>query len=190
MTYKAGTAFKADPAGSIKALFFLLIGLLLIFALYKFVKGLSKGAELLGELAPSTEAEKLEVISNPVYQSGIKWLDDKIGIETIVRKGGPRYKVNGVSTYLGDKKLAWSSLGAAAKEIWDAKIPGYIDQTIIYNTVSKLPSRAAVSLMAMEFNRLYKDKWNGGTLNAFLSKYLDMDELKNLTTIISKKPEL
>ncbi len=188
LTHSTGTAIKQDPAGSAKAFFYILIMLLLVFLAYKFLKGIGKTADLIGDLVPTSEKEKIEIISNPVYQQGIKWLDPRIGIETIVRKGG--FKTNGVTAYLATKKYAFESLSKAAEDIWNAKLPFYIDQTVIYNTFSSLPSRAAVSLMAMRFNDLYEKKWNGMSLSAFLSKYLKMNELENVTRIIMSKPEL
>lgn len=186
MTQNAAGSFKRDPSGAIKALFFLILGILLIFVAIKFFKGIGKVTDLIGDFGPTSEAEKLEIIEKPTYQDGISWLDPLKGFSAIASK----YPKNGVSTYLGLKKFPFEGLAKAATDIWDAKLPGYIDQTVIYNVISSLPSKAIVSLVAWRFNDLYSAKWNGMSLSAFLSKYLKMSELENLTQLISKKPIL
>lgn len=185
LTLSAGKSVKQDPAGALKVLFFLALAILVIYVLYKFLKGIGKAGELISEFGPSTEAEKLETIGNPDYQEGIKWLGDRIGIETLVKKG---FTKNAVSVYLNKIGFPFEHLTKAAETIWAAKWPGYISETEVDNAIASLPSRVTVSLMAMEFNRLYAAKWNGSDLATFLGKYLKLSEMNTLTSLIVKKP--
>ncbi len=188
LTYKAGSGFKADPAGSTKALLFVFLAVLILVVLWKFLKGFGKATQLLSEFGPSTEAEKLEVISTPVYQEGVKWLDDRTGYVALGQAG---YKGKTItSDYLAKKKITNGTLLNAAEQVWDAKWPGYISETEVYNAIASLPSKTAISLMASVFNITYKDKLGFYPLNVFLGKYLKLKEMETLTALINKKPEL
>lgn len=181
-----GTAgVKSDPIGSAKVLLFVLLGIVLLYALWKFAKGFGHVTELIGDIAPATESEKQEVLNSKPYQEGIKYLDEKTGITAIV-KGG--YK--NPSTYLAKKGISDSLLNKAAEAIWDAKMPFYMNATEVQSAISSLPSKAAVGLMAGRFNLAYSSKWNGMPLMSFLTKYLSVPEMQTLTSIISKKPLL
>lgn len=182
--YRANTAVQNNPAGAIKSLLFLLLAVLLLFVLIKFLKGFGKLSTLVGEFGPSTEAEKLETISQPTYQDALKWLGAFEGATAIGKK-----KLT-IDQYLASKKITWAFINKAADQIWAAKMPGYISETEVYNAIASMPSKAAISLMANSFNAKYAKLWNGMELNIFLSKYLKLPEMKTLTTLIDKKPTL
>lgn len=175
---------KQDPAGAMKVLLFVLLGFLLIFALWKFLKGFGKATELIGEFGPSTESEKREVIENPTYQDNIKWLNGLLGAQAI----GQTKKYKNTDLYLAAHNSSWDVVNKAADAIWKAKFPGYISETEVYNAVASMPTKAAVSLLAASFNAKYSKLWNGAELQVWLPKYLKLPEMKTLTEIISKKP--
>lgn len=182
---RAGAAVHKDPEGSLKAVFVILLIIAAFVIFYKLLRGFGKVTDIIADAGPSTEAEKLESISAPVYQEGIKWLGDRIGIEAIIRGG-----FKNIDTYFAAKKFPWASLLGAAEKIWNAKMPGYISETEIYNAIAGLPSRAAVSIMAGVFNQVYKKSAGFYPLETFLGKYLKLSELNTLTALISKKPAL
>lgn len=185
LAISTGTAIKTDPIGSMKAFLFIVLAFVILIVVYKFLKGFGRVGELLGEFGPSTEEEKREVISDPNYQNALKYLGDQQGIFDIVKAG---YKKP--SNYMLQKNIPDSLLNKAADQIWAAKVPGYIDETDIYNAIASLPSKAAISLMAGRFNYVYKDRIGFYPLNVFLSKYLKLKEMQTLTGIINKKPTL
>lgn len=185
ITMRAGAAVHSDPVGSLKAVFVVLLIIVAFVVFYKLLKGFTKVTDIIGEAGPSTEAEKQETISAVPYQEGIKWLGDRIGVETIIRG-----KFKNIDAYLAVKKIPRASLLGAAEKIWAAKFPGYISETEVYNSVAGLPSRAAVSLMAGVFNQVYAKSLGFYPLETFLGKYLKLSEMKTLTSLIDKKPIL
>lgn len=178
-----GSAVRTDPAGSVKVLLFLLLGVLLIFVVFKFLKGFSKATELISDFGPSTESEKQEVISNPIYTDNLKWLTQQAGPIEI----GKTKKYKDTSEYLIKSNSSWDAVNKAADQIWKAKMPLYISETEVYNAISSLPTKAAISLMALSFNHKYSKAFGGMDLNIFLSKYLKLSEMDTLTKLISKK---
>ena len=122
-------------------------------------------------------------MSNPVYADNLKWLSPFVGAQAFAKAG---YK--NVDQYLAAKKITWDAVSKAADQIWKAKIPGYISETEVYNAINTMPTKAAVSLLADNFNAKYSKLWNGGELNIWLSKYLKVPEMETLTKLISKKP--
>lgn len=183
-TKNTGSNIKADPTGAVKVIFVILLAVILIYAVFKFLKGLGKATELMGEFGPSTEGEKRETIEKSSYQDNLKWLTPFSGATAI----GQTKKYKNVSDYLQYKGSSWDAVNKAADAIWKAKFPGYISETEVYNAVASLPTKAAISLMAMSFNQKYAKLWNGSELSIWLSKYLKLPEMETLTEIISKKP--
>ncbi|TAJ75200.1 MAG: hypothetical protein EPO42_14185 [Gallionellaceae bacterium] len=184
----AGSAAVANPIMAVKVIFLVAVIILVIFLLWKFMKGISSITGKLGELGPMSEEEKKAIVLSPEYQAGLKWLDDRIGIETVVRKG----KFKKVSDYLTKKGVSASVLASSAEQIYKAVSGGVSeDEPAIYTAIASLPTKATVSLMAQVFNTVYAAKYTGGKrLAAYLSAYLDLTEMQTLTEIINKKPEL
>lgn len=182
---RANTSVQNNPVGALKSLLFMALAIILLVVLVKFLKGLRKTTELISEAGPSTESTKVETITKTSYQDALKWLDQTTGATAI---GKSAYKT--IDNYFAAKKLSWSAVNKAADAIWSAKQPGYISETEVYNAIASMPSKAAISLLALSFNSKYSKLWNGSPLNQFLSKYLKLSEMNTLTTIIDKKPEL
>lgn len=185
LAISTGSAIKANPIAMFKVFLFIVLALVVLVVVYKFLKGFGRVGDLLGDLGPSTEEEKRDVIGDPNYQSALKYLGDQQGIFDIVKAG---YKTP--SNYMLKKSIPDSLLNKAADQIWSAKVPGYIDETDVYNAIASLPSKAAISLMAGRFNYVNKDRLGFYPLNVFLSKYLKLKEMQTLTQIINKKPTL
>lgn len=167
----AGSAAVANPIMAVKVIFLVAVIILVIFLLWKFMKGISSITGKLGELGPMSEEEKKAIVLSPEYQAGLKWLDDRIGIETVVRKG----KFKKVSDYLTKKGVSASVLASSAEQIYKAVSGGVSeDEPAIYTAIASLPTKATVSLMAQVFNTVYAAKYTGGKrLAAYLSAYLD-----------------
>lgn len=180
---RTGRAFHADPAAATKTIFFIAFGILLIFVLFKFLRGFSRASELISDFGPATETEKQEIITKPSYQDNVKWLDETTGLTAIAKAG---YK--NASAYLLAKKMTNETLGKFAQQIWDAKMPFYISETEVDNAIAAMPTKAAVSLLAFNFNYRFKDKVGYYPFNVFLSKYLKLKEMETLTKIIDSKP--
>lgn len=175
----------ANPIAVIKGVFLFAVIILVVFILWKFIKGINAVSNKIAELGPMSEAEKREIVMSPDYEAGLKWLDDRIGIETIVRKG--RFKK--VSDYLVKKNITSSIIAKAAESIYGAINGGADDEAAVYTAIASLPSKAAVSLMAQAFNTVYK-KYTNAALSTFLSEDLDLTEMQTITNLINKKPEL
>jgi len=184
-TLKANQAVQKNPVAAAKSLIFILLAIVLIFAVFLFLKKLKKGSDLISELGPSTESEKLDAVTKTSYSDALKWLDQTTGAVAI---GKSSYKT--IDSYLSARKITWSVINKAADAIWNAKLPAYISETEVYNAFASMPSKAAISLMALSFNAKYGKLWNGGPLNVWLPKYFKLAEMKTLTSIIDKKPEL
>lgn len=181
----AGSAAVANPIMAVKAIFLVAVIILVIFLLFKFIKGISSITGKLGELGPMSEQEKKDIVLSPEYQAGLKWLDSRIGIETIVRKG----KFKKVSDYLIKKGISNELVAKAAESIYNAIKGGADDEAAVYTAIASLPSKAAISLMAQVFDTVYK-KYTNASLSTFLSEDLDLTEMQTITEIINKKPEL
>ena len=177
---------RQDPAAAMKVIFVILLTILLIYAVFKFLKGFGKAAELLSDFGPSTESEKREVINKPAYQDNIKWLNGNIGAVTMAKT--KKYK--GVDDYLFKHGSSWDVVSKAAEAIWKAKFPGYISETEVYNAIASMPTKTAISFLAANFNAKYAKLWNGAELQVWLPKYLKLPEMETLTDIISKKKEV
>lgn len=185
LVHSAAGSVKRDPVGALKLLLFAALALLILVVLWKFLKGISSVSDAVGD-SFSTESEKQEVISSPAYQDGIKWLGDRVGIESVIRSK----KFTNLDAYLVAIKTPPAALSSAAEKIWKSKVPGYISETEVYNAIAGLPTRAAVSLMAGYFNQIYKDSFGFYPLDVFLGKYLKLSEMQTLTTLINKKPAI
>lgn len=181
-----GRVVRQDPAAAMKVIFVILLTILLIYAVFKFLKGFGKATELLSDFGPSTETEKREVIAKPSYQEGIKWLNGNLGAVTM----GATKKYKNVDDYLYKHGSSWDVVSKAAEAIWKAKFPGYISETEVYNAIASMPTRTAVSFLAANFNAKYSKLWNGAELQVWLPKYLKLPEMETLTELISKKPKV
>lgn len=178
---------KVNPIAVIKGVLILAVIILVAVLLWKFIKGINKVSDKLGEMGPMSEAEKREIVLSPEYQDGLKWLDDRVGIETIVRKG----KFKTVSAYLAKKSYGNAMLAKAAEQIYTA-IDGGIseDEPAVYTAIASMPTKVMVSLMAGYFNQTYTKYSGGKRLGAYLSAFMDLPELQTVVEIINKKPEL
>lgn len=176
----------------IKSFLFIAIAFILLYALYMFFKGFQKVTDFTGEIGTdilgTTNEEKAQVISDTSYQDAIKWLDPKNGFIALAKS--PKYKNVSTSNYLLSKGIDGETLTKKANQIWDAKVPFYIDQQVVYNAFTTLPSKAAISLMANRFNYFYEKKYNGAALAKWLPQYFKLTEMKALAKIINSKPEL
>lgn len=180
------SSVKTDPIGAVKVIFVLLLVVVLIYVAYKFMSGLGRVGDLVAEVGPSTEPERKATIEKTSYSDSLKWLGDTIGAITI----GKTKKYKNATDYLSKKNLTWETVDSAADAIWKAKIPAYIDDVAVYNAFSAMPTKAAISLMALSFDTKYGKLWNGGKLAVWLPKYLKLTEMDTLTDIIDKKPEV
>lgn len=190
---KSSTAFSAvgnaNPVIVIKAMLYFALAILILFVLVKVFKGIGKISNLFGEFGPKTEKEKLDIVRDPNYSANLKWLDDKIGIYVIV-KSGKYQKGNTVNDYMQKKNLTWSQLDDAAEAIYNAKVGLYTNSTEVYNAISSLPTKAAVSLMALQFKKTFEKRIGGAPLSGFLSNALGIDKMQALTSLIGEKPTL
>ncbi len=169
----------------VSAAFFIILGLVVVFVLWKFLSGIKRVTDVIADEAPISESAKLEIITKPTYADNIRYLEPTTGITAIV-KGG--YKT--VSAYEKQKGISAGLLGDAAEAIYNAKWPGYISSSEVYNAIASMPSKAAVSLLAFTFNNRYASKFSTGNLSVFLGKYLKVPEMENVTKIINEKPVL
>lgn len=190
---KSSTAFNAvgnaNPVIVIKAMLYFALALLILFVLVKVFKGIGKISNLFGEFGPKTEKEKLDIVRDPNYSANLKWLDDKTGIDAIVRSGKYQ-KGKAVSDYMLKKGLTWSQLSDAAESIYKAKVGPYTNSTEVYNAISSLPTKASVSLLAFIFKTTYEKRVGGAPLSGFLSNALGIDKMQALTSLIGEKPIL
>jgi hypothetical protein len=191
LTYKASSGFKQDPAGSIKALFFLLLGLVLLVVVFKFLKGFGKATELIGEKANvlgTTEEEKRDIVTDPKYQDALRWLESSTFIVPVGRKFAGKSKP--ADLYLASRKLSLESLAAVAKKLYLTLMQPVLDEGDVYNAIAGLPSKASVSFMAMVYDQLYNKGLTPYSLADMMSKRLTTKEMETVTMIINKKPEL
>lgn len=190
---RSSQAFSAvgnsNPMTVIKVFLYLALAILILFVLVKVLKGVGKFSNLLGEFGPKTEKEKLDIVRDPNYSQNLKWLDDKTGIDAIVKS--KKYKKGeAVSDYMLKKGITWSQLSDAAESIYKAKVGPYTNSTEVYNAISSLPSKAAISLLAFIFKKTYEKRIGGAPLSGFLSNALGIDKMQALTSLIGEKPNL
>jgi hypothetical protein len=198
LAIRTGSAVKSDPVGSFKVILFFLIVVLAVFVFYKLFKGFGKVSDMISDLAPTSTAEKSEIISDPKYQDGVKWLSPSAGAAAIAKSGkyietsGTYKGKSTVSAYLAAKGVTWDQINKASESMWKAKQALYLSTNDAYNVIAMLPTKAMVSIMAGVFNQKYDKKAliDGWPLDSFLSKFLDTEEMQGLVNIINKKPDL
>lgn len=186
---KAGVAVHRDPVAAGKTLLFLLLAIVLIYLVWKFVKGVSKTTDFIGDAMGSTEEERRDIVLSPVYQDGIKWLDPSIALKTLIDN-----KYKDVTQYFAQKKLTIPMLQGVADQIYKARFSGAnligIDSLAVYNAFASLPSKVAVSFMAYEWKQTWEKTVLKLSLAAFLSKFMSAKQMETLTELIHKKPLL
>lgn len=180
---QTGSAFKSDPIGSIKALFFILLGIVLIYVMYRFIRGISGIGDAIGSIGGTSEEDKAEILGGNDFSKAQAYLDPTAGIQDLVKAG---YKK--ASDYQVQKRVTDTMLNGAAEQIYESKTGPYANTAEIQTAIASLPSRAAVSLMALRFNTVY-GKY-AGTLKTFIGKHLNVKEVQTLNNIILKKPTI
>lgn len=156
----------------------------------KVFKMLMKVLSNVGDIIPETSQEQIDTITEQGYGEGLNWLDARFGIKKIVTSkqyGGGGY--NNVSDYMAKTNQSYGSIVSKADEIWAAKIPFYISDKEVLTAISKLKSKADVSILAAYFDDTYGKKWNGAKLSTFLSKYMNTKNLAALSKLINNKPD-
>jgi hypothetical protein len=143
-----------------------------------------KGLNSLGSIGGTSEADKTEILGSNDFAAAQKWLDPTLGIQAI-----PKAKYKNVTEYQKKRGVTDSMLNRTAEQIYEAKTGAYANSTEIQSAIASLPSKVAVSLMALRFNTVY-GKYANGSLKAYIGNHLNVKEVETLNKIINKKPEL
>lgn len=185
---KTAGVVKSDPVGSLKAFLFLVVVLVVIFIVFKLVKGISTAADAVGDLV-TTDAERAEVMSDSGYQDALTWLGDQRGMVAIAKKFGKKGTIDG---YLKSINYPRSQFGIVAGQIADARlaIGFYLNGTEVMQAIASLPTKTTISLMAGVFNQVYGNRTGYYPLNTFLGKYLSVSEMQTLAKIINSKKDI
>jgi hypothetical protein len=178
-----GSSIAADPIASVKALFFILIAILIIYVMYRVIKGVSSIGDAIGSIGGTSEQDKQEIFSNNDFSQAQAYLDPTVGITDLIRA-----KYKNASEYQLKKRITDTLLNGAAEQIFESKTGPYANTAEIQSAIASLPSRASVSLMALRFNTVY-GKY-ADNLKTFINKHLNVKEVQTLNNIILKKPTL
>lgn len=174
---------STNPVQNAQGFVFILFAIILLFVVYKFLKGFSKATDFIGDAAGTTIEEKKDIISNANYGDALKWLQGDAWITQFAKS-----KIYKIEPYLNSKNITTNQVQNSAVAIWDAKVPFYMDAGAVLTAVASMPTKVSISLLAYYFNGFYAKRWNGFSLLAFLSKYLNTKEMQALTEVINKKP--
>lgn len=182
----ASNASTGNMVAIFKILVFIVAGILFLFIAYKLFKGISGVTDFIGNIGGTSEEDKAEILGSSSYSNAQVWLDQTTGIQAILKK----YK--SVAAYQQARNISDTLLNKTAEEIHDAKKIGalnfFVNSTEVQNAIASLPTKAAVSLMALRFNTVYS-KYDG-TLKGFVNQHLNVREIDTLNKIINKKPEV
>jgi len=185
LAIRTTSAVKSDPVGSFKALAFFAVAILFLYIVFRVIKGVSSIGDAIGDIGGTSEEDKTAILSNSDYSKAQVWLDPVTGITVIAKS---KYKKP--SDYQKQRNISDTLLNNTAQEIYEAKtLVGYVDSTEVQNAIASLPTKAAISLMALRFNTVY-GKYASGSLKGYISEHLNVKEIDTLNKIINKKPEL
>ena len=180
MAARAGAALHNNPLAIVKIFFYVAIIIVIIFLVYRLIKGLSGMFDSIGG---TSEEDKQDILTSKSYQDAQNWFDPVYGITRIVKAG---YKKP--SDYQLKKNITDSMLNRTAEQVFDAKTGPYANTAEVQSAIAGLPTRAAISLMALRYNYIYGPR--SYPLKTFISKHLSVTEVDTLSKIIAKKPEL
>jgi hypothetical protein len=205
-----GSEVKAFTAA--KTIFVIALLLVGLFIVYKIYKGFSSVADGIAGMGGTSEADKTEIFGSSNFSDAQAWLDPTYGITQIAKSN---FKL--ASNYQKAKSITDTMLNGAAEAIFEAKTGPYLNATEVQSAIASLPTKAAVSLMALRFNTIYgkylnfsktgavialavpmaapalialQQKGTAVTLKTFLTQHFDVKEMQTLNTIINKKPNL
>ena len=181
---RAGSAIKSDPVGAFKAFAFFAIAIIAIYLVYKVIRGISSVSDSISNIGGTSEEDKTQILASDEYAAAQKWLDPGTGIGAIAKS-----KYKSASNYQIQKNVSDSLLNRTAEQVFEAKTGPYANSAEIQGAIAGLPSKAAVSLMALRFQVVYGKRANG-SLKAFIANHLNVREIQTLNKVINKKPEL
>lgn len=183
LAISAGSAVHRDPVAATKTVIFIALMILGLFIVWKLIKGFSSFTESLSNLGGTSEQDKADILGSEDFSKAQNWLDPSFGITAII-KG----KYKSAADYLIKKGFSDSMLNKTAEQIYDAKTGAYVNSAEVQSAVASMPTKAAISLMALRFNTVYGSYV--GTLKTFIGKHLTVKEVSTLNSIINKKPDL